>query len=280
MLPERQFFGSTQFGGVRKMRKAIFVVMPVLLATHLFVYPAAAQFTPGPTPTPTPRASPTPSHEPKPIPCPRVAVQAQAGRGIRDGQPITFMANIAGGDPKVQPTIVWNVSAGVITDGHYSRRIIVDTTGAGETYDREIKAEVWVGGYAPECMLQATAAVKIIPAPRKFGDFGELPAETVTFHMKTLAKYLSESPDNLFVIGYAGRNSERGFTAKWLARMRSELTAEGIPARRIGIIDGGFREEPLFDFWIVAIGAQPPRPTPTIDRRQIVNRGTRPPSGP
>ena len=189
---------------------------------------------------------------------------------VRDGQAIAFVANIGGGDPKVQATILWSLSGGYISDGQGTRRIMVDTTGAGDLPDREIKAELWVGGYAPECVLQASASVKIIPKAKKFGDFGELPAETVSFHLKTLAEFLSKSTDNVFIIGYAGRKSERGFAVNWLRKMRGELTAAGVSPRRISAIDGGFREEPLFDFWIVPPGAQPPRPEPTVDRKEIV----------
>jgi len=89
------------------------------------------------------------------MPCPNISVQAQAARTVRDGQPITFAANIAGGDPKVQPTILWTTTAGVITEGQGTRRIVVDTTGAGYTPDREIKAEIWVGGYSDSCVPQA-----------------------------------------------------------------------------------------------------------------------------
>jgi hypothetical protein len=189
---------------------------------------------------------------------------------VREGQTITFVANIAGADPKIQPIILWNTSAGAINEGQGTRRITVDTTGAGSTPERDVKADLWVSGYAAECMLQATGTVKVIAPARKFGEFGELPAETVTFHLKTLAEYLGQTTDNLFIIGYAGRKSERGFALNSLRRMRSELTAAGVEPRRINAIDGGYREEPLFDFWIVPPGAEMPRPEPTVDRKEIV----------
>jgi hypothetical protein len=258
------------------MRKALLIL--TIFLSFSFTNPAQAQFkglnsapTPTPTPGPKPAPSATPPQEPKPVPCPRVTVQAQTRGMVRDGQPISFVANIAGGDPKVQPTVLWNLSAGAITEGQNTRRITVDTTGAGETFDREIKADIWVGGYAPECVLQASAIVKVIGAARKFGDFGDLPAETVSFHMKTLAEKVGDSTDTIFIIGYAGRKSDRGFVSNRLRIMRNELvTTHKLSPRRVNIIDGGFREEPLFDFWLVPPGAIPPRPQPTVDRREIV----------
>jgi hypothetical protein len=257
------------------MKRALVSLLPVLFV--FLVTDAAAQVYKSPfgTPTPTPRPSPTPTPQ-RVVPCPQVTVQVQGAQTIRDGQAAQFAVNIAGGDPQMQPTLLWSTSAGSIRQGQNTRRIEVDSTGAGSTYDRELKAEIWVGGYAPECVLQASARVKIIPPATKFGEFGEVPPETLTKNLDALSQFLSQSPDNLYLIGYAGRQSERGFTMTWLRRMKDKLAADGISARRIMAMDGGFREEPLFDFWIVPIGAEPPRPTPTVNRNEIVYPKTTP----
>ena len=233
-----------------------------------------------PTPSPTPKPSPTPAQPPGPPPCPTVGVNAQGGQRVRDGQKIGFTANIAGGDPKVIPTIVWNTSAGYISDGNNTRRIEVDTTGAGATQDREVKAEVWVGGYAPECLLQASASVKIIPPATKYGEFGVVDEQTLKTNLDAVSTFLAQSPDNLFLIAYAGRNSERGFTYNWIRKMKEAILAPGMSPRRVAAIDGGFREEPMFEFWIVPLGADPPRPTPTLKRTDIVTPSTTPPRRP
>ncbi len=254
------------------MQSVAALFLPLLLALAVSGSVEAQIRYPGmtPTPTPTPKPSPSPTPEPRAAPCPQVSVQPQAARMVKDGQTVTFGANIAGGDPKIQPTILWSTSAGVINEGQGTRRIVVDSTGSGDTPDREIKADIWVGGYAPECVLQASATVKVIAPARKFGEFGDLPAETVTFHLKTLAEFLSKSSDTVYIIGYAGRKNERGYAANTLRSMRTELTDAGVAPRRINAVDGGFREEPLFDFWIVPQGSEPPRPAPTVDRREIV----------
>jgi hypothetical protein len=87
---------------------------------------------------------------------------------------------------------------------------------------------------------------------------------------------MAQSPDNLYVIAYAGRNSERGFTQNWVKRIKTGLTAAGVSEARVYAIDGGFREQPLFDFWMVPNGAEPPRPSPTIKRNEIVYPKTTP----
>lgn len=263
------------------MRRAAALIFPGLLAFAFFATAEAqvVRFPPS-TASPTPTPSPRPTPEPRAMPCPQVTVQPQAARQVKDGQPVAFGVNIAGGDPKVQPTILWSTTAGTITEGQGTRRVVIDSTGAGDQPDRELKAEIWVGGYAPECVLQASAAIKVIGASKKFGEFGDLPAETVSFHLKTLAEFLSKSSDNLYIIGYAGRNNERGYAANALRRMRAELSDAGINPRRVNAVDGGFREEPLFDFWIVPQGSEPPVPTPTLDRRDIVYPKAAPPKRP
>jgi len=253
------------------MQRAIVVLFPILLALSLagMVRAQIIRF-PTPTPTPRPSPSPTPTPEPRILPCPNVSVQAQPGQAVKDGQPVSFAANIGGGDPRIQPTLIWNLSAGTIKEGQNTRRLVVDSTGAGSSLDREIKADVWVGGYAPECLLQASYTVKIIAPAVKFGEFGEVAEDVLKRNLKIVSDFLAQSPDNLYLIAYAGRKSERGFTFKWVQRMKADLIAAGISQRRIMAMDGGFREEPLFDFWIVPIGSEPPRPMPTVDRREIV----------
>src|SRR5687767_5448703 len=201
------------------MQRAVIGFLPVLFFFS-FMGTASAQYV-FPTPTPTPRPTPSATPTPGPAACPTVSVQTQSGqRGLRDGQPVNFTANIAGGDPRVVPTIIWNISGGGITQGHNTRRIEVDTTGAGSTTDREVRAEVWVGGYAPECLLQASASVKVIPPTTKFGEFGVVDDQTLKTNLQAVSAFLEQSPDNIYLIAYAGRKTERNFIYNWLKRMK------------------------------------------------------------
>jgi hypothetical protein len=119
-------------------------------------------------------------------------------------------------------------------------------------------------------VLQASASLKVIAPATKFGEFGAIGADSFATNIKALADFLAQSPDNVYFIAYAGRNSERGFTFNWVKRIKDALVEAGVPARKIVASDGGFREEPLFDFWIVPSGAEPPRATPTVKRTEIV----------
>ena len=242
------------------MRKA-FVIAPLLFA--MFSLENVAQNPPQP-PDPATRAA----NPPAPSPCPKIEFQGQSPRTVRDGQPVTFSVNLAGGDPGITPTIVWNVSAGLIKDGQGTRHILVDSTGSGA--DRQIIADVWIGGYAPECGSQATVAVKVVGYANKVDEFGDLETEQENERLASAAGAVAQSNDTLYVIAYAGRRSVRGYAGNALKRIRTQLTTTGVSAQRVGAVDGGFREEPAYEIWIVPEGAEPPRPTPAIDRKEIV----------
>jgi hypothetical protein len=176
------------------------------------------------------------------------------------------LVQITAADPKIVPTIIWNVSAGYITSGQNTRQIEVDTTGAGTTPDRQVRAEVWIGGYAPQCVLQTAATINVTPPATKFAEFGLADEPTLRKDLEGVAAHFSQSRESLFLIGYAGQASKPGFSKEWLGRIRDALVAFGVSARRIATVDGGLREKPWFEVWSVPRGATPPRPTPMVDR--------------
>jgi hypothetical protein len=271
----------TRFPEVLSMKIAAVAILPILFTLSMvsagaqtrYPFPVAT-----PTPTPRPQRSPSPTPEARTLPCPKVTVQAQSAKQVRDGQPVSFAANIAGGDPKIQPTLLWSTNGGFIKDGQGTRKVDVDTSGAGGLPDGELVADLWVGGYAPECVIQEKAKIKVIAPAAKFGEFGELPPKAVSENLAALASFLAQSQDNIYFFAYAGRKSERGYVANWLRKMKDELVIAGLNPRRVIAMDGGFREEPAFEFWVVPLGAEPPRPSPTVRRDEIVYPSTRAPA--
>ena len=248
------------------MRWNGFLLTPGLLASLSFG--ALGQESAPAPPPPTVRATPQAATA-QASPCPKIDVQTPAIRaGVRDGQPVTFAANIAGGDQNVTPQLLWTVSNGVIKDGQQTRRIEVDTTGAGSS--REITADIWIGGYSGECTSQASATVRIIPPASKADEFGELQPAQENERLGSIAAAISQGDDHLYIIAYAGRTSPRGHATTALRRMRTQLGTLGLSAGRIGVLDGGFRENAEYELWIFPQGAEPPRATPTVDRKEIV----------
>jgi hypothetical protein len=75
---------------------------------------------------------------------------------VEEGQSITFTASLAGGEPTVEPTYKWSVSAGTILKGQGTAIIEVDISGhAGQ----QVTVTLDVGGYPPEC--QSTTALQV-----------------------------------------------------------------------------------------------------------------------
>jgi hypothetical protein len=225
-------------------------------------------------PPPQPAADPpSKAGAPPPAsPCPKIDVQSI--RSVREGQTATFAANITGGDPKVQPQLLWSVNSGMIKNGQETRKIEVDTSGAG--HYREITADLWVGGYPGECLVQSSATVKVIPPAFKAEEFGEMQPEAEAERMKVYVQPLLQTDDRLLIIGYSGRTTPRGQIIATLNRMKAKLVEDGVESVRVTVVDGGYREEAAFETWLVPQGAEAPKPTPTIDRREIVTPRTSP----
>lgn len=232
---------------------------------------ANAQTQPPQRPQPPPPQQQPPQQQqpqqPAVIPCPKMQIQGP-NRPMRDGEKVSFAANIAGGDPKVQPIFNWSISSGTIIGGQGTRNITVDTTGAGN--DRQVIADLLVGGYGYECENRATVTVPVAAPASKVDEFGELPEKDEAGKMDSIVTFLGQSPDRVYLIGYAGRNNVRGYTSDTLRRMKTYLAKTPGIAERVVAMDGGFREQPAFEIWVVPVGAEGPRPTPTIDRREIV----------
>ena len=202
-------------------------------------------------------------------PCPQVAIQTPTPKVIREGQPVTFNARINGGDRNVTPSILWNISGGAIRDGQGTPRVDIDSAGAGAY--REIIAELWLGGYPAECVIQpAPYRIEVVPPAFKIDEFGQLTADEENEKLTAAVKAAQYGNDRVYVIGYAGRNSERMFSSTALRRMRDQLIRSGLTAARVSAYDGGFREQPALELWIVPEGAEPPKATPTIDGKEIV----------
>lgn len=242
------------------MKRIFLLATPVLLA--VFVSGAAAQ-----PPVRVP-AQPGQPVAPTAGPCPKLELQTGANRILRDGEPVAFIATLAGGDANVSPTFIWSTSAGTIKGGQGTRSVEVDSTGAGA--DRQIVVELWVGGYAAECTVQVSTTVKVAGPATKVDEFGDLPLERETERLNGFAAALAESNDNVSVIAYAGRTNVPGHASNVLKRIKAQLAASGVPVQRISAVDGGFREAAMYELWVVPVGALAPKPTPTVDRKDIV----------
>lgn len=241
----------------------------VMAAGSIFVpaqQPPPPKEVPG-TKTPVNPGNP-PNAQPVAIPCPRLDVRGMGAPIVRDGDAVNFTANLNGGDPNVQPLFSWSISAGVLKSGQGTRQIEVDSSGAGA--DRFIIVDLWVGGYASDCSLQAKAGVTVAGPARKVDEFGEMSVEKEKERLADFFSGLSPSHDIAYIIAYAGRTNVRGYARESLTRMRAAMSAAGMPTDKIATMDGGFRETPTYELWAVPVGAIAPKATPTVSAKDIV----------
>ena len=79
-----------------------------------------------------------------------------------------------------------------------------------------------------------------------------------------------------YIVAYAGKRAAVDEAKKWVEHAKNYLvTVRGLSAAQITVIDGGFREGPTMELYIVEPNLCPPLPSPTVDPRdvQIITAG-------
>jgi hypothetical protein len=72
------------------------------------------------------------------------------------------------------------------------------------------------------------------------------------------------------IIVYAGERSKKNEDKFIASRAKDYLVRHrGLPATRVEAIDGGYREKPSLDIWLVPEGKEPPKPTPTLQPNEV-----------
>jgi hypothetical protein len=201
--------------------------------------------------------------------CPTVSVSCPDTGTI--GQPVTFTANVSGGDSNVTPTFNWTVSAGTISSGQGTSSITVDTTGvAGGT---TVTATVDVGGYGRECSTSSsctTSFARIVEA-RKIDEYGNIRFNDEKARLDNYAIELQNDPTAQgYLICYGGRKGRTGEAQRRCDRAKDYLVnTRGISGDRIVTVDGGYKEELTVELWVVPSGANPPTGKPTVDPSEV-----------
>jgi PKD domain-containing protein len=208
--------------------------------------------------------------EPTPPPCPTVNVSCPS-EPVKAGTPITFTANVSGGDPNVTPTYNWTVSAGTISSGQGTSSITVDT--ANLPNNSTVTATVDVGGYDRSCSTSSSCSTGITETvgPRKVDEYGNIKFNDEKARLDNYAIELQNDPTAQgYLVCYGGRTGRTGEAQRRCDRAKNYLVStRGIDASRIVTVDGGFREELTVELWIVPSGATPPQATPSVDPSEV-----------
>ncbi|HRI05039.1 MAG TPA: hypothetical protein PLL77_14985 [Pyrinomonadaceae bacterium] len=204
--------------------------------------------------------------------CPTLTMASPSDEVIA-GQSMYFTANVNGGDAKADPTFSWSVSAGMISSGQGTPVITVDSTGLE---GQSVTATVEVGGLAPQCSrsVSSTGFVKAAIKAQKYDEFGSINLEDEWARLDNFAIGLQNDPMATgYIIIYGGRKSKKGYAATTIKRMKTYLVRQrGMDAARFKTVDGGLREDPSGELWLVPQGAAPPVATPTVEPKPTVKK--------
>ena len=220
------------------------------------------------------RSAPTKVAVQKRVPCPKVSASGRSE--VEDGESTTFTASITDDGSDTTYTYNWMVSAGTISSGQGTSAITVDTTGWG---GMTVTATVEIGGMERNCSNSSSSSTGVTPKTIKLDEFGTMTWADRKSRLDNLAIGLQNDPTvKGYIISYAGRRSAKGAAAADLKRMETYLAlTRGIDLARIVALDGGYREAPMTELWIVPQGSTPPKPSPTIDPSKITPPATKKP---
>jgi hypothetical protein len=204
-------------------------------------------------------------------PCP-YPVMVSSPPTVNDGDLITFAADVSySGTAPLNYT--WTVSPAEarVVSGVGTPTITVDSTNLG---NQRVTAILVVddGSGDAACRQTAQASTNVtrkeIPPPecRKFDEFPSIAFDDTKARLDNLAIELQNAPDTTaYVIVYAGRTSRAG-QADALGRRALDylVSSRGVDARRIVLINGGYREDDYIEIWVCPPGAKAPVASPTV----------------
>ena len=184
------------------------------------------------------------------------------------GEPIKFAANVSGGDPNVTPTWKWTVPGFSILSGQDTYELTVEASTYGV-----IVATVEVGGYDRSCFMKADCTTHIIydPGPGKIDEYGVIAVGDEKQRLDHFNEELLKDPlAQGYLVCYGGRRSRANEAQRRCDRAKNFLVVRrGIEGPRIVTVDGGFRERPAVELWLVPSGANPPAASPTVDPQEV-----------
>lgn len=186
------------------------------------------------------------------------------------GPDLTFSAQVSGPFPPAKLVYKWTVSAGTIVAGQGTNSITVDMAGlSGESFTGTVE----VAGLPASCPALASCSINVcgLQAARKVAEYEGLDSADEKASLDGFAAALQEDETAMgYVLSYAGRRARKGEAQRRGERAKSYLVRErGFEEARIVVVDGGHREEPTVEVFIVPASATPPLVTPTVDPKDV-----------
>jgi hypothetical protein len=127
-------------------------------------------------------------------------------------------------------------------------------------------------GYSATFALKpAPSWQRVLIEPVMYAQYGDIGPDSEKARNNGFARELRALPSAQgYIVTYGGRRSSSGVAQERADRTRSYLVSvRGVDPARIVTVDGGFREAPTTELWIVPAGATPPMTSPTVDPRNV-----------
>jgi hypothetical protein len=116
------------------------------------------------------------------------------------------------------------------------------------------------------------------PQPRKFDEYSNISFNDEKARLDNIAIYLQQKPEMKgYIIAYAGRRARVGEAQARADCAKNYLVNErGIQSERVVTMDGGYREKPMVELYLLPRGVSAPTATPTVDpsKVQIIKVGS------
>ncbi len=107
---------------------------------------------------------------------------------------------------------------------------------------------------------------------RKFDEYGKLRPKDEKARLDSLAAEMkSDSTVNAYIISYGGRQSRAAEAKNSANKAKSYFVkTRKIKSARISTMNGGYKEEPTTELWLVPNGAAAPYASPSVDPGEVV----------
>jgi hypothetical protein len=202
--------------------------------------------------------------------CPVISVSCPK-EGVWTGTSIKFFARIDGPIPPGEPEFKWSLSAGKIVEGQGTSTIIVNTE---DLVFVPVVATLQVLGIG-DCSTNSTCTTEVINCGLgsegiKFDEYGALSFEDEKGRLDNFAIQLkNQAGAQGYIIAYAGLGAPLEDIEARLQDLKNHLVYNwGLEDARVVTQNGGKREEPTVELFVVPTGAAPPNPQPTVPQNR------------
>jgi hypothetical protein len=143
-----------------------------------------------------------------------------------------------------------------------------------DTCDGDMVTLIQLFPASGEARLRCPKTYEELERTLKVGEYADLPSAVerrrLDAFVDELQRHSHKDPayaDTMaYILAYAGRRHRRGEAAVRAERAKEYLVkAHRIDRRRIVTVDGGYREAPSVELYLVPAGGNPPLATPTVE---------------